>query len=53
MGCYMEPATTRALTNLYADDLMTIEKCLTYAAAYTYAGIEVNSLILAYEQRVS
>ena len=39
-GCYSEPAGARALPNLYADDNMTVEKCLDAAAKFAYAGIE-------------
>jgi hypothetical protein len=28
------------LPNEYANDTMTVEECLAYAAAYNYAGIE-------------
>jgi len=39
-GCWLEPMSARALGNLYTDDPMTVEKCLTYATGYAFAGIE-------------
>lgn len=40
-GCYTEATTGRALTgSTFANDGMTVEKCATFCAAYTYMGIE-------------
>ena len=40
LGCYREPEGGRALTDLFADDAMTIERCLAAAAGKTFAGVE-------------
>ncbi|KAL2179114.1 uncharacterized protein P884DRAFT_239711 [Thermothelomyces heterothallicus CBS 202.75] len=42
VGCQTEAATGRALSGkeVYADDSMTLEKCATYCAGFTYFGAE-------------
>ena len=40
IGCWHEPPAARALPSLYTDDPMTVEKCLTAASGYAFAGLE-------------
>lgn len=39
-GCYAEPDGRRALQNMQAHEMMTIETCLSLAGGHNYAGIE-------------
>jgi hypothetical protein len=41
LGCFREPGVgQRSLPNVYADDAMTVELCLTTAAGFIFAGVE-------------
>ena len=41
LGCYVEPASSRALSTLVLDKpQMTVEICLSACSQYTYAGLE-------------
>lgn len=47
LGCYVDVgAVHRALPQLYADDLMTVELCASYAKSQGYAvfGVEYGEL---------
>ncbi|KAF8476774.1 WSC domain-containing protein [Kalaharituber pfeilii] len=39
-GCYAEPPTGRALSTLWGDDGMTVNKCFERCPAFNYVGLE-------------